>query len=269
MIIDAHTHIDLFSDEFISPEQRVNNLKEFMKEAGIDQSLIFCLTPSLPKVLTQDQILNLISGEKNLFIVGTISIIKHTKKDLLRLEEGLKQKKIVAIKLYTGYEAFYPTDKRCEPVYALGEKYDVPVIFHTGDTYQSKVPIKYAHPLNIDELALKRPNLKIILAHCGNPWIEDAILVMGRNKNVYGDISGWTWGSFHSREGKFLRSTFERILGWCGPDKILFGTDWPCNHPSMYSSIHKEYVQFVKSFKLSKEEEEKIFYQNAQRLFKI
>lgn len=270
MIIDAHTHLEISPDDsHPNLEQRVKDLKRFMKEAGISKAVIITLAPFFKNVLNHTQMLDLISKEKDLYLVGTISITQGKKKDLQELDYLLKQKKIVAIKLYLGYEAFLPMDKKCFPIYDLCEKYDVPVIFHTGDTYRGKIPVKYAHPLNLDELAIKRPNLKIIMAHCGNPWVEDAILVIGRNKNVYGDISGWTWGSFNNRDSKFLRPTFERILGWCGADKILFGTDLCCNHPSVYSSIQKEYVNFVKSFKLSKEEEELIFHKNAQRLFKI
>jgi predicted TIM-barrel fold metal-dependent hydrolase len=270
MIIDAHLHLELAPDrERPRIEERVSDLKKFMREAGISKALIFALSPIFDNVWTHKQILTLIEKEKGLHLVGTFSITQGKKRDLQELDFLLKQKKIVAIKLYKGYEAFHPLDKRCLPIYELGEKYDVPIIFHTGDTYGGKVPIGYAHPLNLDELALKRPNLKIVLAHCGNPWIEEAMLVIKRNANVYGDISGWTWGSFHSRDGKFLRDSFERLLGWCGAEKLLFGTDWPCNHPRMYSKIMKEYVAFVKSFKLSKEEEELLFHKNAEKLFKI
>jgi len=270
MIIDAHIHLEI-SPESIKKDvpQRIRDLKLFMKQAGISKALIFALAPCFKNILSHTQILSLIEKEEGLYLVGTFSITQGKNKDLQELEHLLKQKKIVGIKLYKGYEAFLPLDKRCLPVYELCEKYDVPVIFHTGDTFGGKVPIVYAHPLNIDELALRRPNLKIILAHCGNPWIEEAMLVINRHKNVYGDISGWTWGGFKSRDAKYLRTTFERLLGWCGAEKLLFGTDWPCNHPSMYSKIIKEYVAFVKSFKLPKEEEELILHKNAERLFKI
>jgi predicted TIM-barrel fold metal-dependent hydrolase len=50
--------------------------------------------------------------------------------------------------------AEYKGHKFYEPAYQLAQKYDVPVIFHTGDTYSVKAKLKYADPLTIDEVAV-------------------------------------------------------------------------------------------------------------------
>jgi len=41
-------------------------------------------------------------------------------------------------------------------------EYDVPVMFHSGDTYSPTGRIKYSHPIHIDDLAVDFPELKIV-----------------------------------------------------------------------------------------------------------
>ena len=79
------------------------------------------------------------------------------KVDRAALEDGLKSGKFGCIKIYLGYVHVWAYDPAYEPVYALAEKYDVPVVFHTGDTYSIQGKLKYADPLTIDEVAVDHP----------------------------------------------------------------------------------------------------------------
>ena len=187
MVIDTHVHIDEYTEKFHSPQERLQHLKQLMKESKVEKALIIQEIEATYKPLSANQILTLIKKEKNLFLIATLNI-KYTKKEYQEIEQLLKTKKVKGIKLYPGYESFYPTDKRCDLIYDLCEKYDIPVIFHSGDTHESLIPIKYAMPIHIDEVACKRRNLKIIIAHLGNPWIDDTMMVLSRHKNVYADI---------------------------------------------------------------------------------
>jgi predicted TIM-barrel fold metal-dependent hydrolase len=46
-------------------------------------------------------------------------------------------------------------------------------MIHCGDTFATNAKLKYAYPLNVDEVATDNPDLKIIICHLGNPWILD------------------------------------------------------------------------------------------------
>ncbi|MBU0471334.1 MAG: amidohydrolase family protein [Nanoarchaeota archaeon] len=270
MIIDTHTHIDIYQGEIISPEKRLENLKRDMKEAGVNKAIILTDIEAKSKVLKEEEISSLIEKEKDIFLAGTIKVTNYTQKDLDKLDRLLREKKIIAIKLYPGYEEFYPYEKKCDKIYNLCEKYNIPAIFHLGDTLENKKPIKYAHPIYVDEVAVKRPNMKIVMAHCGNPWIEDTMLIISRHPNVYADISGLFFGPAKQPLTKYLAEKIKMIVAWCGnADKLLFGTDWPCNEQLKQMKSMNENIKFVKSLKLSKEDEEKIFYKNAEKVFRI
>lgn len=108
-------------------------------------------------------------------------------------EEALRNGKIVGFKVLSGYSHFYPQDKVYHKFYELAVKYDVPVMFHTGDLNDPEglTLAKYSHPLHLDEVAVKFRKMKIIIAHLGNPWIRDAAFVINKNPNVYADLSGF------------------------------------------------------------------------------
>lgn len=268
MIIDSHVHLEVYTDSIIPPEKRVSNLKEIMKKSGISKSII--LTDIEDNSLSNEDVLNLIKDEKDILQVGTIKITNYKNNDIKKLRQLLLDKKIIGIKLYPGYEEFYPNDKRCDKIYDLCEEFNIPVIFHSGEILGAGKGIKYSRPEHIDDVAVNRPNLKIIIAHLGNPWINDTMVILNRNKNVYSDISGLVPKSFDPFWKKYYSDQIIRLLKWCnGENKLIFGTDWPFWDNNMYYTVTKEYVDFVNNLNISKEDKDKIFYLNAKKVFNL
>jgi predicted TIM-barrel fold metal-dependent hydrolase len=149
------------------------------------------------------------------------------------------------------------------PVYDLAEEFDVPLMIHSGDTYSPKGRIKFSHPIHVDDLAVERPGLKIIICHIGNPWIRDCMEVVYKNQNVYTDISGLTLGDFDDRFERFMQRQLQEMLSYgVEPDSVLFGTDWPI--ASMES-----YIDFIEELKMPEKERHKVMYENAAQLFKL
>jgi predicted TIM-barrel fold metal-dependent hydrolase len=269
MIIDSHTHLDVYSNKLIPLKERIGNLKKNLKKNSISKAVVIASLEEDNYHPSMKELVTALENEKDLVLIGTISIDNLSKSKLTELEFFLKNKRIRGVKLYPGYERFYPFDKKCDSVYDLCEKYDVPVIFHTGETLGGGLGMKYAKPEHIDELAVKRPNLKIIIAHLGNPWITDAMVILSRNENVYADISGLVWKSFDSFWKKYYQTEIIKVVKYCLKNKLLFGTDWPCNDPSAYSTFQKDYIKFVNGLKISKKDKEDILSGNAKKLFRI
>lgn len=269
MIIDSHAHIAKLPDpKFPQDFKEVRDLllKE-IKSSKTDHAIVIASSGPGADFASTEQILNLTNGIKNWSVVGSLDITKYTESDLRQLEEWLQQKKIVGFKFALGYQYFYPNDKRCEPIYKLCLKYDVPVIFHTGDTYSpdEKAYVKYAHPLGVDEVATDYPNLKIVIAHMGNPWLMDCAEVMYKNSNVYADISGIIipGQSFSDPYIKVMKQRILDLAAYVGSaKKLLYGTDWPL-------APMRDYIKFTKSLGFSREELDYVFYKNAKELFKI
>ncbi|OAA83053.1 amidohydrolase family protein [Clostridium ljungdahlii] len=188
--------------------------------------------------------------------------------ELSRIEERIKNSKVVGLKIYPGYYPYYVWNKIYDPIYKLASSYKIPVVIHGGDPYSSKALVKYSHPIHIDELAVKHRNINFVIAHFGNPWIMSAAEVIYKNSNVYTDLSGLLVGNKNDIDGfkndKYFIQHIQRgitfikvIPNWY--EKFLFGTDWPL-------VPIKSYIELIKSL-FDEKFYEYIFYKNALKVF--
>ena len=63
-------------------------------------------------------------------------------------------------------------------------------------------------------------------------------------------------------ENYTLEQLFQRFYACVGPERILFGSDFPMWRPA-------DVVELVQKLNLGSDREEKIFYQNAKRWLHI
>jgi uncharacterized protein len=183
------------------------------------------------------------------------------------VERLLREGRCHCLKIYLGYVPKYSYDPYYQPFYRLAEKYDVPVVFHTGDTFDKKAKIKYADPLTVDEIAIDFPKVTFVIAHMGNPWFNSAAEVVYKNDNVYADTSGILLGDVAKANPETVQETMIKQVHWFylyveNPKKILFGTDWPLANPQ------GSYVEAIKKA-IPPSEWENVFYLNAARVFKF
>jgi uncharacterized protein len=264
MIIDIHTHINNYHEDRVqSIEDCLNKLTETMEANNVNYSLVLSSYKVNENRPSTRKVVEAISNRNNLGVVAGISYLNYTYRDLREISDYLEAGLIKGLKLYPGYEPFYPFDNRLKVVYDMAVEYDVPVMFHSGDTYAPTGRIKYSHPLHIDDVAVDNPDLKIVICHIGNPWIKDCMEVVYKNKNVHADISGLVLGDFSDRFEKYMKSEIEEMITYAGdPEYLLYGTDWPISNM-------KSYLNFMRQLDLSEEKKELILWKNAAKLFKI
>lgn len=265
MIIDAHTHIGKYNKGIITSEM----VTQALDKSGIDYALVFANEGKTPNILaTTENIIMAAKNNKRLFGIGTASPFSLNLRRLNYLSGIIRDRLIYGIKFYLGYEHFYASDERLHPLYEILSRESLPVIFHTGYLFDLKRIglLKYAHPLTIDDLAVKFPDLKIIIAHMGNPWITDCATVALRHPNVYFDISGYFTEfkkPFAKEEVAAFKLEIARLCEFFGLGrKIIFGTDWPvCDM--------LEYLRACKNLPFIEKEKELFYWKNAADLFQL
>ena len=125
------------------------------------------------------------------------------------------------LKLGPVYQGIHPHDSRYRQIYTYCQQYDLPIITHMAATFASGVPMDYARPILMEQIACEYPNLKIILAHLGHPWEGEAITCIRKQPNLYADIS-----ALYYRPFQFYQSM--RLLEEYGAqNKVFFGSDYP------------------------------------------
>lgn len=273
-IIDCHLHYSKIASFFEASYQNgVNYSKEGLvdefRKNNVVQGIIMGLSEhtanGLPdREASNPMLTDLDSLPASFYYCAGINphLLNHD--SLLLIENELKNPLCVGLKIYAGYYHFYLLDPVYTPIYELAWKYDLPVVIHTGDTYSTQGLLKYAHPLLVDELAVRYPEVKFIIAHLGNPWLMDTAEVLYKNKNVYADLSGLQVGDaklfqrFCSQE-LYLNMFRSSLILADAYDKLVYGSDWPLAPIDIY-------IDFIKLI-IPEEHHEAVFYKNALNLF--
>jgi len=264
MIIDCHTHVNHYEDETVEAlPGSLQKLQLAMRRNRVDVSLILTSYKVVPGRPSTRAVVEATRDLPNLHVIAGISWTTFSQADVDDLRVLLDEGAIKGLKLYPGYEPFYPADRKLAPAYELAEAYDVPVMIHTGDTYARTGKVKYSHPINVDEAAVDFPRVKFVICHLGNPWFRDCMEVVYKNDNVYTDMSGLTLGGFTDRFEAYMRQQLKEMILWgVEPSKVLYGTDWPL-------VTMESYLQFVDELRLPARDKEQMLFENAAALFKL
>lgn len=158
-------------------------------------------------------------------LIGFMSLHPFDPAALDELERCRTDLGLRGIKLGANYQNFDPLDDRALAIYQRAEALNLPILFHMGTSPVRMAPIRYSHPLVMDQIAMRYPNLKAILAHLGHPWQVDTCVVIRKHPNLYADISGLFYRPFSFYEA--MRKATE----WNVLDKLLFGSDYPVTTP--------------------------------------
>ncbi|MEM2142727.1 MAG: amidohydrolase family protein [Candidatus Thorarchaeota archaeon] len=200
-----------------------------MKCAGVERAVILPIDSGL----TQDMPLTL--SEKTDWHVSEIEghpeLITFVGIDPRRGGEGIRELRRAVtergcrgLKLYPP-NGFYPDDEKFYPYYELATELGIPVVIHQGFTSRFKY-VKYARPVFVDKVATDFPELRIVIAHVGIPWHEEALMVAAKNPNVYVDLSGWqiyAAGAPNRLFQMLLEAAITRVF----PNRVLWGSDYP------------------------------------------
>ncbi len=254
-IIDAHTHC-VFNDT----REKTSNIMQ-SKEEYLKQMMDHHVVGAVAHTGYLGEFYEDLKERNVVFCYGVGDRINEKE-----IDEVLKSGQYGCIKIYLGYIQRYAFDDAYKRIFRIAETYDVPVVFHTGDTYSARAKLKYADPMSIDEVAVDHPKVRFVIAHCGNPWIQTAAEVAYKNANVYLDLSGIMVGDLdqNSRENvdDYLVKPIVWIFNYVGnPSKILYGSDWPLVNMG-------QYVQAVKKA-IPKEHWNAVFHDNAVNVFKL
>ena len=125
------------------------------------------------------------------------------------------------LKMGPMYAGFDPRDSRCDPVYATCQRQGLPIVFHTGTTFSHLAPLGYSRPWLYDEIAIRYPELRMVLAHLSHPYAEECLAVIRKHPHVYADIA-----AIYYRPWQFYNAMIV-AQEYGVTHKILFGTDYP------------------------------------------
>ena len=264
MIIDVHNHITVKSSPYHLPAEEYLKV---MDDLEVEKVVILGkdygkLGDQQQSNLPDEEVANFVKAHPDRFIGFTaVHPDREERKNLERIERAVNDLGLKGIKL-NPHAGFYPNDKRLYPVYKKATELRIPVVVHMG----VKAPVegtrvKYCQPLYLDDVAVDFPDMNLIIAHAGYPWVEETILIGLYAGNVRVDIS--TLNQLEEVVGwEVVLPTLRKLTSSLGAHRVLFGSDGIFNLEKL--------IQAVKGADfLSDSDKEKILWKNAKEILKI
>lgn len=152
-------------------------------------------------------------------------------------EEAVRTHKVLGFHFHPIIGHYAVDDEKLTPLFDTLAGLNVPVMVDVGTTGMGAgMPggmgaiLRHAHPASVDRLAARLPELTIIAAHPGWPWVDEMTAVALHKANVYWELSGWAPKYFPPSLKTDIRGRLRH--------KMMFGSD----HPSMtYERILREW----------------------------
>lgn len=266
MIIDFHTHIfpdkiaqktvDYLSNLGGLPAHTNGTLTDLctkLEKAGVERSIAL---PVLTAPHQFDSVLSFTQTVNAQFSEGKHGVLSFAGihplcDDLEGKMAQIKSLGYKGVKIHPDYQGVFFDDERYIKILTLAKEHDLIVVTHAGiDIGFRDKPVRCT-PDRVLRALEKVSGVKLVLAHYGASEMEDEVYEKLAGLPVYFDTA---FVLEHISKDKFLA-----IAQKHGYDKILFATDSP------WKNI-KNQVEIIKSYGLSKENQDKIFYKNALEL---
>ena len=258
-IIDIHNHVfpdrvalrgaESIRDYYQLPLLGDGTLKTVLESASCYnvRHIILCSAAlRAEKIRTANEFIAMQRGADNRIVaIGTTHADAPDQTAVFRQIEAFG---LAGVKIHPEFQGFAIDDERLFPAWKEAVRLGIPVLFHVGDpTSDLSAPRRLFHVME------RFPELKVIAAHMGGYMMkEEAKCLVGTH--CYFDTSQWY---NYLSEADLLR----RIESH-GPDRILYGCDYPLNLP-------KNEIERLYATALGEEEKRKIFYTNAKKLFRL
>jgi predicted TIM-barrel fold metal-dependent hydrolase len=141
------------------------------------------------------------------------------------LERAITELGLSGVKLYPMYQHWAANDRDLAfPIYRKAADLDIPVMIHQAGSTRIDAKLELGRPALLDDIGREFREIRVIIAHCGLPWVDEALFLLTKHPHFYAELS-------------YLIATLTRrdlflFLHRCEPafvplEKIFFGTDYP------------------------------------------
>lgn len=247
MIVDVHAHTPTHRESVPAGERKVyhswrtdrpvvttNSWSDFdVAMSDADVSIAFNIAVEDPEPMTglpyppertNDATAEFVAANPSRRI-GFLSVNPLSQNAIAETERSMSLG-LVGVKLGPNYQDFDPLHERALALYGYCERNGLPILFHQGASPMRHAPLRYTYPLVMDDIALRFPELRIVMAHMGHPWGTETVVTIRKHPHVYADVS-----SIYLRPWVCYQSLLAAVEWGC-TDKLLLGSDFPIANTS-------------------------------------
>lgn len=156
------------------------------------------------------------------------------------------------LKLVPPLQFFDISDPKHFPLWQRAQDLGIVVWTHVSHQVSTRgSDARLGAPMLLEPVALEFPEMKLVLGHCGFPWVWETWSLIARHKNVYLDLSAYHMLYNHMPWDAYTKFGVEH--------KLLFATDYPI-------ADFKTVLDAIDQLDISDEFKTKIKGENAARL---
>ncbi len=286
MVVDIHTHVEMrlcererghFGkvpgyEDFLrsfTEEMRFDKYWKAMESVGKAVIVNGRYEPDQPKSLN-DEVAKIASAHAEK-LIAFCAVMPDEEKPAEEVRRCITELGMKGVKLLPVLQRHPPHDRKYYPIYEAAQELQVPVVFHMGTHFLPYSKLANSKPLLLEDVAIDFPDMKILCAHLGHPWVEDTIMLIRKAPNVYTDISGLMLPD-HKRTFSLVYRGLILAYEYGVLDKILFGSDYPLHTPAGCIEILQNINHFVNNTELPKVPEEaihNILHENWKNVIEI
>lgn len=208
-------------------------------------------------------------NEYNMYFIDSVdlnNIDSELKKVKIDIE---KYKRIIAVKIYLGYQKYYANDEKIYKVVEFAKNNELAVTFHCGEIYDENGASSYSPYSDakfIEELAIKYPNVNFIASHINWPNFDSLFYMCNKYDNVFSCFSGCNDGENDKEREKqniLIAEVINKYFKYYPKTKkkIMYGTDFFAVSDE-YNDV-SSYIKILDLLEISDEEKQDILYNNA------
>jgi hypothetical protein len=202
-------------------------------------------------LVSNDNIKNFVEMYPHRFI-GFAGIDPPASDALEQLQYAINSLGLKGVKIVPPVQKFDLKDSTYDPIWKMINDLGIPLWIHGGHQMSTAGSnAKYGHPMRIDDLAMRYPDLTIIIGHMGTPWFWDSYSVVLRHHNVYIDVS--------AHPALYHYFPWDAYSSYNIENKVLFASDHPLCH-------WNQLIPAIEQLPISDNFKRKIFRKNAQKL---
>jgi uncharacterized protein len=230
---DVHTHV--WAPEHVSAEFLADLVRAWPEATGLDagyeaharhaeqvgRAVVLAFDARHAGLVVPDEFVAEYVARDEARLVGFCSVDPSRPDAVPRLERAVRVLGLRGLKLAPTYQNVDPVSAAALALFEAADSLDVPVLIHQGVTFVRSSVMAFALPRQIDEIALRFPRLRIVIAHLGHPWTAECVAVVRKHPNVFADVSALAPRPFQFRNALIEAGEYRTA------DKLLFGTDWP------------------------------------------
>ena len=267
MLIDCHTHVGKFPDhyhkEFLEDYSRVWKSKGVGSMEGtlqdhldamkvVDRAIVFGLRARDSGFDVPNEYVSEYANAHPDKLIGFASIDPNYENPRREIRRCVKELGLRGLKMGPTYQHFNPSMKKFDPIWETAQELGLPIVIHQGTTFVRNAPLKYALPILLEDIALRFPDLTVIVAHMGHPWEESTIALIRKQPNFYSDVSALTPRPYRLYNDLVLAMEYGVL------DKLVFGSDYPVLSPLETMQGLRSVNTFAEGTNLPRIPEEKI-----------